>query len=186
MSLDTPYNIASVLLKAIIDAYELTNNLNVYPSDYLCVNLPNWAWHENHCSPIDRRRAFHQSLLKNLPVWPDYFYVTSVLSPLNANPLWQNVIIYGLPDSWIPETVLEGFRAEADVGTGEDARRRNFWRRAEVRRGIMREPLFAERQPFDSTRARYVVRMINGRRALFDRQYSWTQPVYSPIVYYRY
>jgi hypothetical protein len=41
MSLDTPYNIASVLLKAIIDAYELTNDLHVYPSDYLCVNLPN-------------------------------------------------------------------------------------------------------------------------------------------------
>jgi hypothetical protein len=32
---------------------------------------------------------------------------------------------------------------------------------------------------------RYVVRTINGRRVLFDRQYSWTQPVYSPLSYYK-
>jgi hypothetical protein len=40
-----------------------------------------------------------QLLLKDPLVGPGYQLVTSVLSPLNANPLRQTVITYSLPNS---------------------------------------------------------------------------------------
>ena len=165
--------------KIILLFYQIPLDSFDWGKDFSCENLPDWLYHDRFCSTRDDIRALHQYLLLDLPVWPGYFFVTSVLSPLNANPLWQEVIIYDLPDSWVPETVLEGFRVE------EEARRWDFQWRAEARRGVMLEPFGDERQPFASTHERFVVRMVNGRPALFDRQHSWTQPVYAPFFYYK-
>lgn len=180
MIINTTYILFKIVWDTVWNTYELTCNLDAYPHDYLCVNLPDYFRHD---TPSDRLRVSRKRWLMDLHPWPRHKYVTSVYSPLNADPLKQLVIRFHLPDSWIPESILDSFRADARM----EARARLYnqrWRKRMILE-VMHEPLFRERQPFYNTRARFVVREFNGRFALFDRRYSWTQPVYSPIVYYR-
>jgi len=168
----------SIQLFELTFSTQLICELTFYVKDFLCSNLSNPIFHDNFCTARDDTRAFYRFLLKDLSVWPNHKYVTSVYSPLNADPLRQLVIRLGLPDSCVPESILEGFRAE------EDARRWDPRWEVRTRWGVQSEPLFERRQPFRTTDARYIVREINSRRALFDRQHSEDEPVYAPIICY--
>jgi hypothetical protein len=108
---------------------------------------------------------------------PDYFCVKSVFSPLNVNPLRQDVIIYGLPDSWVPESVLNDFRLE------DEARLLDLEWQERVSRQVNRESIVYKREPFFATEKQFVLRYVDGRLALFDRRYSLTEPVYAPLFY---
>ena len=168
--------------------YNLDNFLNPSPytirvvtdstyfvKDYIRLKVASQWYDLAFCSIDDLYRGFYQCKMQRAVYSPNYFCVKSVFSPLNVNPLRQSVFKYSLPDSCIPESILEGFRLE------DEARLLDLGWQDRVSRQVNRESIVYEREPFFASRARFVRRYIDGRLALFDRRYSLTEPAYAPL-----